>query len=242
MARMPACIREGVFTTAQTAGRLAGAAWQDLTAGFVVFVVALPLSLGIALASGAPAFSGIMGGIIGGVLVGLLSGSQVSVSGPGNAMVAVAAAQIALLGSFEAFLLSVMIAGGMQLILGLARAGSISAFVPTGVIKGLLAAIGIVLLLKQIPHLLGYDIDPLGELSFFQPDRETTFSEIVQVVGSIHPGAATVGIASVAFLVIWGLRQKAEAIEGARTAPRRLAGRFSQRIADVGGGIVDDRT
>ncbi|REK18856.1 MAG: sulfate transporter [Planctomycetota bacterium] len=179
-------------------------ALRDFLSGFVVFVVALPLCLGIALAAGAPVFSGILGGIIGGVLVGLLSGSRVSVSGPGNTMVAVAAAQMAVLGSFEAFLLAVLIAGGMQLALGLARAGSISAFIPTSVVKGLLAAIGIVLILKQIPHLLGYDVDPTGEFYFFQPDQETTFSELAKALGAIHPGAAAVGVASVVFLVAWG--------------------------------------
>ncbi len=185
------------------AASLSGSLYRDLSAAFVVFVVSLPLCLGIALASGAPLFSGILSGIIGGVLVGLLSGSQTSVSGPGNSMMAVAAAQIAALGSFESFLLAVVIAGGMQVALGIARAGSVSAFIPSSVIKGLLAAIGIILVMKQIPHLLGHDADPEGEMSFFQPDQETTFSELGNLLGDIHPGAAVVGIASVLLLILW---------------------------------------
>ncbi len=176
---------------------------RDLSASLVVFVVSLPLCLGIALASGAPLFSGVLSGIIGGVLVGLLSGSHTSVSGPGNSMMALAAAQIAALGSFESFLLAVVIAGGMQVALGVARAGSISAFIPSSVIKGLLAAIGIILVMKQIPHLLGHDTDPEGEMSFFQPDNETTLSELGELLFDRHPGAIVVGIVSVALLVLW---------------------------------------
>ena len=176
---------------------------RDFTAGMVVFVVALPLCLGIAMASGAPLFSGVVSGIIGGVLVGALSGSSTSVSGPGNSMMAIAAAQIATLGSFEAFLLAVVVAGVIQLLLGVARAGSLSAFFPSSVIKGLLASIGIILVMKQIPHLFGHDSDPEGDMSFVQPDRENTFSELGQLMSHIHPGAALVGIVSVVFLVLW---------------------------------------
>jgi carbonic anhydrase len=115
---------------------------RDLAAGLVVFLVALPLCLGVALASGAPLFSGVLAGIIGGIVVGSLSGSQSSVSGPAAGLTAIVAVQIVSLGSFQTFLLAVMVAGLIQIGLGLARAGFIAAFFPSSVIKGLLAAIG----------------------------------------------------------------------------------------------------
>lgn len=150
--------------------------FKDLSAGLVVFLVALPLCLGVALASNAPLFSGIVAGIIGGILVGLLSGSQTSVSGPAAGLTAIVAAQIGKLGSFETFLLAVMIAGVLQIILGVCRAGFIAAFFPSSVIKGLLAAIGVILVLKQIPHVVGHDPDPEGDMYFLQPDQENTFT------------------------------------------------------------------
>ena len=176
---------------------------RDFPAGVVVFLVALPLCLGIALASNAPLFSGIVTGIVGGVLVGLLSGSHTSVSGPAAGLTAVVAAQIVSLGSFEAFLLAVVIAGMIQVGLGVARAGFISAFFPTSVIKGLLAAIGVILILKQIPHVVGHDPDPVGEMSFSQVDKENTFSELVKTLSDIHWGAAAVGMVSLLLLILW---------------------------------------
>lgn len=177
----------------------------DVTASIVVFLVALPLCLGIALASGAPLFSGLLAGIIGGIVVGSLSGSHTSVSGPAAGLTAIVAAQIATLGSFEAFLLAVFIAGLLQIGLGIAKAGALSAFFPSSVIKGLLAAIGVILILKQIPHVLGHDTDPEGDMSFSQPDEHNTFSEIFTLLsGDIHIGAAIIGIASIALLVLWG--------------------------------------
>jgi MFS superfamily sulfate permease-like transporter len=131
----------------------------DLIAGVVVFLVAVPLCLGIALASGAPLFSGLVSGVIGGILVGALSGSHVSVSGPAAGLAAIVLAQINGLGSFQTFLLAVLLAGAMQLAFGLAKAGVLAKYFPTNVIKGLLAAIGVLLILKQIPHLVGYDKD-----------------------------------------------------------------------------------
>jgi carbonic anhydrase len=177
---------------------------RDLTAGLVVSLVALPLCLGVALASGAPLFSGVLAGIVGGILVGMLSGSQTSVSGPAAGLTAIVAAQIVLLGSFPAFLLAVVLAGLIQIGLGLARAGFIAAFFPSSVIKGLLAAIGVILILKQIPHVFGHDPDPEGEMSFQQPDHENTFSELVQTISDINPGAAAIGLLSIAVLVVWG--------------------------------------
>ena len=185
-------------------GPLSATLPRDITSGVVVFLVALPLCLGVALASGAPLFSGVLAGIVGGILVGLLSGSQTSVSGPAAGLTAVVAAQILSLGSFPAFLLAVVLAGLIQIGLGLARAGFIAAFFPTSVIKGLLAAIGVILILKQIPHVLGHDPDPEGDMAFQQLDDETTFSELARMIGDIHPGAAAIGLLSIVVLFVWG--------------------------------------
>lgn len=177
---------------------------KDLLAGLIVFLVALPLCLGIALASGAPLFAGILSGVIGGVLVGLLSGSRTSVSGPAAGLTAIVAAQIQNLGAFETFLLAVVIAGILQIILGLLRAGSLSSYFPTSVIQGLLAAIGVILILKQLPHLLGHDTDPEGEMAFEQPDYENTFTEIGKLfTGEIHQGAILVGLITLGMLLAW---------------------------------------
>ncbi len=176
---------------------------DDLLAGLVVFLVALPLCLGVALASNAPLFSGIVSGVVGGVLVGWISKSASSVSGPAAGLTAVVAAQIAAIGSFQAFLLAVVIAGILQIALGVIRAGAIAEFVPSSVIKGLLAAIGLILILKQLPHLVGHDTAPLGLMSFQEPDRENTFSGLLHVVRMIHPGALAVGCVSVLILLLW---------------------------------------
>jgi len=175
---------------------------RDLTAGLVVFLVALPLCLGVALASNAPLFSGLIAGIVGGIVVGMLSGSHSSVAGPAAGLTTIVAAQIASLGNFQAFLFAVVIAGVIQIGLGLLRAGMISEFVPSGVIKGLLAAIGVILVLKQIPHLFGIDSDPEGDMAFFQRDQENTFSELGNLIG-LHPGASLIGLSSIALLVLW---------------------------------------
>lgn len=177
---------------------------KDLAAGLIVFLVALPLCLGIALASGADPFSGLIAGIVGGLVVGSISGSHTSVSGPAAGLTTIVAAQIVGLGSFEAFLLAVTIAGVIQIVFGIAKGGALSAFFPSSVIKGLLAAIGIILILKQIPHVFGHDTDPEGEMSFQQPDSENTFSELLTIVaGEIHAGAMVVGLLSVALLAVW---------------------------------------
>lgn len=180
-----------------------GTLFADIKSGLVVFFVALPLCLGIALASGAPLMSGIVAGIVGGIVVGLFSGSHTSVSGPAAGLSTVVAAEILSLGSFSAFLTAVILAGLIQIGLGLAKGGFIAAFFPLSVIKGLLAAIGIILIVKQIPHLVGHDPDPEGEMSFFQPDLETTFSELFRIVDDFHLGASTIGVASLVLLVLW---------------------------------------
>ncbi len=177
---------------------------KDATASVVVFLVALPLCLGIALASGAPLFSGLLAGIVGGLVVGSLSGSHTSVSGPAAGLTAIVATQISNLGSFDAFLLAVVVGGVIQVLFGVARCGALSAFFPSSVIKGLLAAIGVILILKQIPHVLGHDSDPEGEMSFSQPDHENTFTELFNVfLGDVHPGAIAIGLLSIALLVLW---------------------------------------
>ncbi|WP_164101371.1 bifunctional SulP family inorganic anion transporter/carbonic anhydrase [Candidatus Laterigemmans baculatus] len=177
---------------------------RDLIAGLVVFLVALPLCLGVALASNAPLFSGLIAGIVGGIVVGIFSGSHTSVSGPAAGLTAIVAAQIAALGSFEAFLLAVVIGGALQVALGIAKAGALSAFFPLSVIKGLLAAIGVILILKQIPHVFGHDTDPEGDLAFQQPDQHNTFSEIFTLFqGEIHLGATVIGLLGIVLLVLW---------------------------------------
>lgn len=164
---------------------------RDLTAGLVVFLVALPLCLGVALASNAPLFSGLIAGIVGGILVGLLSGSHSSVSGPAAGLTAVVAAQIILLGSFQAFLLAVVLAGLIQIAMGVGRAGFLAAFFPSSVIKGLLAAIGIILIYKQIFYVIGSHRTPKG------------FEEFGEDLYTLHAGSAVIGILSVVLLVGW---------------------------------------
>ena len=175
----------------------------DLMAGLVTFVVALPLCLGIALASSAPPITGVIAGVVGGLVVGWISGARVMISGPAAGLTAVVAAEMAFLGSLEALLVAVVIAGIIQVALGLAQGGIVKQFVPTSVVRGLLSAIGVILILKQIPHLVGHDTDFEGEMSFFQPDRENTFSELLTLVGDLHPGAIAVGLGSLAMIWFW---------------------------------------
>ncbi|MDX5442590.1 MAG: SulP family inorganic anion transporter, partial [Hymenobacteraceae bacterium] len=175
----------------------------DLPAGLVVFLVALPLCLGIALASGAPLISGLITGIVGGVVVALVSGSQLAVSGPAAGLTVIVLNALEDLQTFEAFLVAVVLAGIIQLILGFLKAGIIGLYFPSSVIKGMLAAIGLILIMKQIPHFLGVDSDFFGEMEFFQPDGKTTFSALFDSVRHVHPGAALVGIISLLILIVW---------------------------------------
>jgi len=175
----------------------------DLKAGLVVFLVALPLCLGIALAQNAPLFSGIISGIVGGIVVGAVSGSKLSVSGPAAGLTSIVVSSIASLGSFEVFLLSVFIAGLIQILLGVLRAGIIGYYFPSAVIKGMLSAIGIILILKQIPHLLGDDKDPEGDEAFFQVDHENTFSEFLLMFDAPHFGSIIIGVISIMILILW---------------------------------------
>lgn len=176
---------------------------SDIPAGIVVALVALPLCLGIALASGAPLFSGVIAGIIGGIVVGAFSGSQLSVSGPAAGLTVIVLNSITKLGTFEAFLLSVFLAGVIQFILGFLKAGIIGHYFPSSVIKGMLSAIGFILILKQIPHALGDDRDYEGDESFYQPDGENTFTEIIMAFQNIDTGAFIICLAALAILIFW---------------------------------------
>ncbi len=176
---------------------------SDLPSGLVVFLVALPLCLGISLASGAPLLSGVIAGIVGGIVVSLLSGSQLSVSGPAAGLTVIVLNGITKLGSFEAFQLAVVIAGVLQLVLGFLKAGIIGHYFPSSVIKGMLAAIGLTLILKQIPHFLGADKDFFGEMEFFQFDGRNTFTEMGYAFEHIEKGALIVGAISLLIIILW---------------------------------------
>jgi len=178
---------------------------NDLPASIVVFFVAVPLCLGIALASGAPLFSGIIAGIVGGIVVGIASSSPLGVSGPAAGLAVIVLTAIAALGSWPAFLLAVVIAGFLQLIMGFAKAGFIAYFFPGSVIKGMLTGIGLLIILKQIPHALGYDKDAEGDLSYFQTDGENTFSSIIHAFNALTPGAIFIAVLSMLILILWDL-------------------------------------
>jgi len=175
----------------------------DLPSSLVVFLIAVPLCLGIALACHVPLYSGLLAGVIGGIVIGALSGSQLSVSGPAAGLTAVVLTAVATLGSFEAFLLSVFLAGALQLTLGFLKAGTIVNYFPSSVIKGMLTAIGIIIILKQLPHAFGYDKDTEGDLYFLQPDGENTFSALLQPLYHIDTGATIIALISLVLLIAW---------------------------------------
>ncbi|SFB68435.1 Sulfate permease, MFS superfamily [Flagellimonas taeanensis] len=176
---------------------------NDLPASVVVFFVALPLCLGIALASGAPLFSGLIAGIVGGVVVGALSGSQLGVSGPAAGLAAIVLTAIGSLGGFENFLVAVVLGGIIQILFAVLKGGIIAYYFPSSVIKGMLTGIGIIIILKQIPHFFGYDADPEGDQAFFQVDGENTFSEILVALNNISPGATLIAVAALSILILW---------------------------------------
>jgi len=186
--------------------------WRtDLPAGIVVFLVALPLCLGIGLAStsvegidGLPnIFSGIIAGIIGGLVVGTLSGSRLGVSGPAAGLITIILAAFITLGSYQAFLVAVVISGVLQIIAGFSKAGIAANYVPTSVIRGMLSAIGITLILKELPHLVGYDVDFFGDDAFMQNDGHNTFTEILYSFKAMQPGAVIIGCSSLLILAVW---------------------------------------
>jgi MFS superfamily sulfate permease-like transporter len=183
---------------------------KDFLAGLVVFLVALPLCLGIGLAStnveGIPSlpsvFPGLLAGVIGGIIVGLISGSRLGISGPAAGLITIIISSIGILGSYEAFLVSVILAGVIQLIFGFFKLGIIAKYVPTSVIKGMLAAIGITLILKEIPHLLGYDKDFFGDESFWQFDGHNTFTELAYSMNAFQEGSVLIGVLSILIILL----------------------------------------
>ena len=175
----------------------------DIPASIVVFFVAIPLCLGIALASGAPLFSGLIAGIVGGVVVGAISGSQVGVSGPAAGLAAIVLTSIGTLGGFENFLLAVVLGGVIQFLFGILKAGVIGYYFPSSVIKGMLTGIGIIIILKQIPHFFGYNATSEGSFAFFQVDGENTFSEIINSFNYISPGATMIAFIGLFILLLW---------------------------------------
>lgn len=178
--------------------------WRhDIPASIAVFLIAVPLGLGIAAASGAPPFAGIIAGVVGGLVVGALSGSQLMVSGPAAGLTSVVLAGITELGTFDVFLMAVVLAGVLQMGLGAVRAGIIGYYFPTAVIKGMLAAVGLILVLKQIPHALGYDVDTMGDVAFLQANHENTFSAIAAAVAHVEWGAVIVSATGLALLIAW---------------------------------------
>lgn len=176
---------------------------RDMPASVVVFFVALPLCLGIALASGAPLFSGLIAGVVGGMVVGSISHSPLGVSGPAAGLAVIVFGAIETLGSFNAFLMAVVLAGLIQIGFGLLRAGILGYFFPSAVIQGMLSGIGLIIILKQIPHAFGYDTSPEGELSFVEADGGNTFSTLGEMLGFIHPGAVLITAVSLAILIAW---------------------------------------
>ena len=176
---------------------------KDFPASIVVFLVALPLCLGIALASGAPLFAGLISGIIGGIVVASFSGSQLSVSGPAAGLTVIILGAITSLGSYQTFLLAVVLAGIFQLVLGLIKAGTIGNYFPSSVIEGMLAAIGLILILKQFPHALGVDTDFDGDQEFAQANDQNTFSAIGEALSHVSLGAVVISVLSIAILLFW---------------------------------------
>lgn len=176
---------------------------SDFASGLVVFLVALPLCLGIAMASGAPLFSGIISGVVGGVVVGFLSNSQLSVSGPAAGLTAIVLTAITDLGAFDIFLTAVFISGIIQLVLGFIKAGSISNYFPNNVIEGMLAGIGIIIILKQLPHAFGYDSDFEGDQAFLQTDGSNSFSALFGIVDYIQLGSIIITFLSLIILIAW---------------------------------------
>ena len=174
----------------------------NFASGLVVFLVALPLCLGIALASGAPPLSGIIAGIIGGIIVGFLSTSNISVTGPAAGLTAIILASVTELGAFDLFLCAGIIAGATQLILGFLKAGSISNYIPTAVIEGMLAGIGIIIILTQLPHALGFDKDYEGKQTLFD-NGFNLVPYMNEIASAIHPGAILIFAISIAILIVW---------------------------------------
>ncbi|WP_299526156.1 SulP family inorganic anion transporter [Winogradskyella sp.] len=183
---------------------------SDLPASIVVFFVALPLCLGIALASDAPLFSGLIAGIVGGIVVGFLSGSQIGVSGPAAGLAVIVASAIVTLGSWENFLVAVVLGGVIQIIFGILKLGIIGYYFPSSVIKGMLTGIGVIIILKQIPYFFGIDKNPEGDWAFLQIDGENTISELLKTLnalisGNFDKGATIIALIAITILLVWSI-------------------------------------
>jgi MFS superfamily sulfate permease-like transporter len=174
----------------------------NIPSAIVVTFVAIPLNLGIALASGAPLFSGLLAGILGGIITGSLSASPLAVTGPAAGLAGIVLMLIRDLGTYQAFLTALVVAGGIQVLLGIIRAGVIGHFIPSAVVKGMLAGIGIIFILKQIPHAFGDDADFVGDEDFFQSDKENTLTEIWKAIVDFSPTAVIISVACLALLLI----------------------------------------
>lgn len=178
--------------------------WRDdVPAGIVVFLVALPLSLGIAVASGVPLLAGLVAGIVGGLVVGAVSGSSLMVSGPAAGLAPLVLIGVQQVGSFERLLPAVVLAGGLQLVLAAIRAGTVAYYVPSSVIKGMLAGIGLTLILKQVPHAVGYDADAEGDMSFIEASGQTTLSTLAESLQQVQPAAVLAAMLGVAVMLWW---------------------------------------
>lgn len=212
----PTPVKSGLFSHVKT----------DLPAGLVVFLIALPLCLGISLASGAPLFSGIIAGIVGGIVVGFASGSQINVSGPAASVALVILTAIQTLGSFELVLSAVIIAGIIQIILGFLRAGTVAYFFPSSMIKGILASIGLILIINQIPHAFGYR----GLGGFSQPDSGILLAGITHLFDSINLGATIITFVSLAIIIFWDR----PALKEKYLIARRVPGALLAVLASIG--------
>lgn len=178
-------------------------AGKDIPAGLVVFLVALPLCLGIALASGAPFFSGLISGIIGGIVIGSLSGSNLSVSGPAAGLAALVLAAITNIGAYDLFLCAVLIAGILQILMSLARLGGIANYFPSSVVKGMLTSIGILIIAKQIPHATGYDRDEKGNLTELVEYGNEDWHELLQPLNHVDVGVLLITVISIVIMIFW---------------------------------------
>lgn len=194
---------------------------SDIPSGLVVFLVALPLCLGIAIASGAPPLSGIIAGVIGGIVIGALSKSHLSVSGPAAGLTAIVLTAISDFGAFDIFLVAVIVAGLIQLILGFLKAGMISNYFPNNVIEGMLAGIGLIIISKQIPHALGFDVDFEGDEAFVESGGSNTFTTMINALDHIQLGSVIITLVSLAILISWekiGFLKNLKVVPGALVA------------------------
>ena len=178
-------------------------AGSDVPAAIVVFLIAIPLCLGIAVASGLPPFTGIIAGMVGGIVVGFISKSPLSVSGPAAGLTAIVAAAVVKLPAAEAFFLAVVIAGVFQIIMGIFKLGVIGDYVPNSVIKGMLAGIGIILILKQLPYLIGFKTSYEGDDTFIEASGENTFSSLLNALNHLTPIAVSIGLIGIAILILF---------------------------------------